>query len=74
MSRPLPPLKGHLRRKIEPPKSNSPPLPDNPYRRFFTKQRSFEDLIEEKRQIKHPYKTSHLTPGCDIFYARPSLQ
>ncbi|MEE0100076.1 MAG: hypothetical protein UC991_08175 [Gemmiger sp.] len=59
MSRPLPPLKGHLRRKIEPPKppkppkSNSPPLPDNPYRRFFTKQRSFEDLIEEKRQTKH---------------------
>lgn len=56
MSRPLPPLKGHLRRKIvppKPPKSNSPPLPDNPYRRFFTKQRSFEDLIEEKRQTKH---------------------
>ena len=56
MSRPLPPLKWHLRRKIEPPKppkSKSPPLPDNPYRRFFTKQRSFEDLIEEKRQTKH---------------------
>ena len=56
MSRPRPPLKGHLRRKIEPPKppkSKSPPLPDNPYRRFFTKQRSFEDLIEEKRQKKH---------------------
>lgn len=57
MSRPLPPLKGHLRRKAEPPKppkSKSPPLPDNPYRRFFTQQRSFEDLIEEKRQKKHP--------------------
>lgn len=54
MSRPLPPLKGHLRRKIEPPKPKSPPLPDNPYRRFFTKQRTFEDLIEEKRQTKHP--------------------
>ena len=56
MSRPLPPLKVHLRRKIEPPKppkSTAPPLPDNPYRRFFTKQRSFEDLIEEKRQTKH---------------------
>lgn len=59
MSRPLPPLKGHLRRKIEPPKppkppkSTAPPLPDNPYRRFFTKQRSFEDLIEEKHQTKH---------------------
>lgn len=56
MSRPLPPLKGHLRRKIKPPKppkSTAPPLPDNPYRRFFTKQRSFEDLIEEKRQTKH---------------------
>lgn len=57
MSRPLPPLKGHLRRKAEPPKppkSKTPPLPDNPYRRFFTQQRSFEDLIEEKRQKKHP--------------------
>ena len=57
MSRALPPLKGHLRRKIEPPKppqSIAPPLPDNPYRRVFTKQRSFEDLIEEKRQTKHP--------------------
>lgn len=53
MSRPLPPLKGHLRRKAEPPKPKSPPLPDNPYRRFFTQQRSFEDLIEEKRQTKH---------------------
>ena len=56
MSRPLPPLKGHLRRKIEPPKPpkpKSPPLPDNPYRRFFTPKRSFEDLIEEKRQKKH---------------------
>ena len=55
MSRPLPPLKGHLRRKIEPPKppKSTAPLPDNPYRRFFTKQRSFEDLIEEKRQTKH---------------------
>lgn len=56
MSRPLPPLKGHLRRKAEPPKppkSKSPPLPDNPYRRFFTQQRSFEDLIEDKRQKKH---------------------
>lgn len=56
MSRPLPPLKGHLRRKIEPPKPpkpKTPPLPDNPYKRFFTKQRSFEELIEEKRQTKH---------------------
>lgn len=56
MSRPLPPLKGHLRRKIEPPKPpkpKTPPLPDNPYKRFFTKQRTFEDLIEEKRQTKH---------------------
>jgi hypothetical protein len=53
MSRPLPPLKGHLRRKAKPPKSKTPPLPDNPYRRFFTQQRSFEDLIEEKRQKKH---------------------
>ena len=46
MSRPLPPLKGHLRRKIEPPK---PPLPDNPYRRFFTKQRTFEDLAKQRK-------------------------
>ena len=49
MSRPLPPLKGHLRKKVRP-KPNTPPLPDNPYKRFFTKQRSFEDLIETKRQ------------------------
>ena len=58
MSRALPPLRGHLRRKMadtpeKPAKSKTPPLPDNPYRRFFTKQRSFEDLIEEKRQTKH---------------------
>lgn len=44
MSRPLPPLKGHLRKKVQP-KPNTPPLPDNPYKRFFTKQRSFEELI-----------------------------
>ena len=49
MSRPLPPLKGHLRRKIEPPKPKSPPLPDNPYRRFFTKQRSFEELAKQRK-------------------------
>lgn len=51
MSRALPPLKGHLRRVQ--PKPKTPPLPDNPYKRFFTKQRSFEDLIEEKRKTQH---------------------
>ncbi len=52
MSRALPPLKGHLRRVQPKPKAKTPPLPDNPYKRFFTKQRSFEDLIEEKRKTK----------------------
>ena len=72
MSRPLLPLKGHLRRKIEPPKppkSKSPPLPDNPYRRVFYQKSSLWEMVEEKST-----KMSHLTPGCDIFYARPSLQ
>lgn len=50
MSRPLPPLKGHLRRKMadapeKSAESKTPPLPDNPYKRFFTENRSFEELI-----------------------------
>ena len=50
MSRALPPLRGHLRRKIadtpeKPAESKTPPLPDNPYKRFFTENRSFEELI-----------------------------
>ena len=44
MSRALPPLKGHLRKKVQP-RPKTPPLPDNPYKRFFTKNRSFEELI-----------------------------
>lgn len=54
MSRALPPLKGHLRKKVQPkPKPSTPALPENPYKRFFTKQRSFEDLINEKRKAQH---------------------
>ncbi len=49
MSRPLPPLKGHLRRKTMPPKPKTPPLPDNPYKRFFTKQRTFEELAKQRK-------------------------
>lgn len=52
MSRALPPLKGHLRKKVQP-KTSTPPLPENPYKRFFTKQRSFDDLINEKRKAQH---------------------
>lgn len=44
MSRALPPLKGHLRKKVQP-RPKTPPLPDNPYKRFFTENRSFEELI-----------------------------
>ena len=51
MSRVLPPLKGHLRRKAEPPKpqTKTPPLPDNPYKRFFTENRSFEELARKRK-------------------------
>ena len=52
MSRALPPLKGHLRKKVQP-KPSTPALPENPYKRFFTQQRSFEDLINEKRKAQH---------------------
>ena len=44
MSRALPPLKGHLRKMVQP-RPKTPPLPDNPYKRFFTENRSFEELI-----------------------------
>lgn len=47
MSRALPPLKGHLRKKVQPrPKT---PLPDNPYKRFFTENRSFEELARKRK-------------------------
>ena len=56
MSRALPPLKGHLRRKASPntlPKPQqqpkTPPLPDNPYKRFFTENRSFEELAKRRK-------------------------
>ena len=48
MSRALPPLKGHLRRKIQP-TPKQPPLPETPYKRFFTKNRSFEELARQRR-------------------------
>ena len=46
MSRALPPLKGHLRKKVQP-RPKTPPLPDNPYKRFFTENRSFEELARK---------------------------
>ena len=48
MSRALPPLKGHLRKKV-PPRPKTPPLPDNPSKRFFTKDRSFEELARKRK-------------------------
>ena len=39
MSRALPPLKGHLRKKVQ----------DNPYKRFFTENRSFEELARKRK-------------------------
>ena len=52
MSRALPPLKGHLRKKVQP-RPKTPPLPDNPYKRFFTENRSFEEMAR-KRKLKLP--------------------
>lgn len=54
MSRALPPLRGHLRRKLpgapeKPTESKTPPLPDNPYKRFFTENRSFEELARKRK-------------------------
>lgn len=54
MSRALPPLRGHLRRKMpgapeKPAESKTPPLPDNPYKRFFTENRSFEELARKRK-------------------------
>lgn len=51
MSRALPPLKGHLRKKVHP-RPKTPPLPDNPYKRFFTKNRSFEELIPKPSPLE----------------------
>lgn len=48
MSRALPPLKGHLRKKVQP-RPKTPPLPDNPYKRFFTENRSFEELARKRK-------------------------
>lgn len=54
MSRALPPLRGHLRRKMpdtpaKMPQLKTPPLPDNPYKRFFTENRSFEELARKRK-------------------------
>lgn len=59
MSRALPPLKGHLRKKVQP-RPKTPPLPDNPYKRFFTENRSFEELAR-KRKLKGRDLS---IPGC----------
>lgn len=32
------------------PKPAPPPLPENPYRRFFTQNRSFEELVRQARE------------------------
>jgi hypothetical protein len=48
MNRALPPLKGHLRKKVQP-RPKTPPLPDNPYKRFFTENRSFEELARKRK-------------------------
>lgn len=48
MSRALPPLKGHLRKKVQH-RPKTPPLPDNPYKRFFTENRSFEELARKRK-------------------------
>ena len=48
MSRALPPPKGDLRKKGQPPPQTSP-LPDNPYKRFFTENRSFEELARKRK-------------------------
>lgn len=46
-----PRLKAWLRSRRQPPKSPTPktPLPDNPYHRCFTQNRSFEELAAARR-------------------------
>lgn len=45
-------LPAWLRRLANPAKKPKPPLPDNPYRRFYTKNRSFEELTRPRRDKK----------------------
>ncbi len=71
MNRALPPLKGHLRKKVQP-KPSTPPLPENPYKRFFTKQRSFEDLINESAKLSIA-KKCRIPPGMRHFLCPPYL-
>lgn len=45
-------LKELLRRALglpKPPPPPRPPLPDNPYRRHYTRNRSFEELARARR-------------------------
>ena len=39
-----------------------PPLPPNPYRRFYTKQRSFEELVRTARERKKQNTTGEPQP------------
>ena len=39
---------GHLRKRVQP-RPKTPPLPDNPYKRFFTENRSFEELARKRK-------------------------
>ena len=48
--RATPRLRAYLRRfrKAAPPPAPRQPLPDNPYRRFFTPQRTLEELLRPR--------------------------
>ena len=66
MSRALPPLKGHLRKKVQP-RPKTPPLPDNPYKRFFTENRSFEELAAILSKVQLNEKMGVCLDTCHIF-------
>ena len=48
MSRALPPLKGHLRKKVQH-RPKTTPLPANPYTLFFTENRSYDELARKRK-------------------------
>lgn len=54
--RTTPRLRAYLRRFRKAPKAPSPrtPLPDNPYHRCFTANRSFEELVRSPRREEMP--------------------
>ena len=65
MSRALPPLKGHLRKKVQP-RPKTPPLPDNPYKRFFTENRSFEELARKRKLLLPSLPPKGLRPQARV--------